>query len=172
MFEEELRHVANDLIVACRQMKVWLVTAESCTGGLMGAAVTSIPGVSDVFWGGIVSYQNEAKAQLLGVTNRTLERMGAVSAQCAEEMAQGAVEQVWNGKPVLAISATGIAGPGGALPEKPVGTVWIGVAWRIGKKHGVESQLLRLDGDRDAVRLKTVREALVMARACLEKVSQ
>ncbi len=170
--EEQLRNAADELLQACRKAGVWLATAESCTGGCIGGTITAIPGSSDVFWGGIIAYQNEVKAQLLQVSDRTLAHAGAVSKQCAEEMAQGAVTQVWNGKPVLAVAVTGIAGPGGALPEKPVGTVWIGVAWRIGRAVGVETDLFRFEGDRDAVRSQTVFEALTMARACLEKVSQ
>ncbi len=172
MPELKIREAASELLAACRQAGVWLVTAESCTGGHIGGALTAISGSSDVFWGGIIAYQNEVKKQLLQVSETTLAQCGAVSAVCAEEMALGAASLIRTDKPVLAISATGIAGPTGALPEKPVGTVWIGVAWRAGETTGVEANLFRFSGERDDVRAQTVYEALVMAQQCLEKVSQ
>ena len=131
-----------------------LVTAESCTGGLIAAACTAVAGSSDWFERGIVSYSNEAKTELLGVPAVTIAAHGAVSEPVVVAMAEGALRHAhahW------AVAVTGIAGPGGAVPGKPVGTVWLAVAhtgdptrrWR-----------LQLDGDRSAVRMQTVQRAL------------
>jgi PncC family amidohydrolase len=102
-----------------------LATAESCTGGLVGHRITNVPGSSEVYLGGIVSYSNEAKLSLLGVSRATLERHGAVSEQTVLEMARGAREALGA---EIGLSVSGIAGPGGGSPEKPVGTVWIGLS--------------------------------------------
>jgi PncC family amidohydrolase len=110
--------------------------AESCTGGLLASYVTSVPGVSSVFPGSLVTYGNEAKRSLLGVSAGTLERFGAVSAECAAEMARGAMERFGT---LVAVSVTGVAGPGGGSAEKPVGTVWFAAAHRDGAmrlRHG------------------------------------
>ncbi len=159
--EEDMR-LASELIEACRQSGVHLATAESCTGGLIGATITAVAGASEVFWGGILSYQNEVKEQLLGVQATTLATVGAVSEACAGEMARGAQRAL---KAELALSATGIAGPGGATPEKPVGTVWIGVALR----ERVVVKGFTFEGDRTAVRLQTVHEALKLALETLKE---
>lgn len=114
-----------------RRRDLKLVTAESCTGGLIGHRITNIPGSSDYYLGGIVSYAYEAKECLLGVRHETLTQFGAVSRETALEMAAGAREAL-SGKfrldQMVGISVTGIAGPGGGLPNKPVGTVWIGLS--------------------------------------------
>jgi PncC family amidohydrolase len=104
--------------------------AESCTGGLIASSAASIPGVSAVFPGGVVTYSNRAKTECLRVAPETIERHGAVSAQCAAEMAQGALKLFHT---VIAVSVTGIAGPGGGSPEKPVGTVWFAVSHEGGR---------------------------------------
>ena len=108
-------------------------TAESCTGGLIGAAITSISGSSACFHGGIIAYDNRIKQENLGVQKATLEGYGAVSSQTAKAMAEGAIRTL---SVDMAVSVTGIAGPGGGTEEKPVGTVWIGFAFKEKKDAG------------------------------------
>ena len=131
-----------------------MATAESCTGGLLAAACTSVGGSSDWFERGVVSYSDAAKTELLGVPAALIERHGAVSREVALSMAEGALQR---SRVALALAVTGIAGPGGATPGKPVGTVWRGVA-----VQGLppRAELLQLGGDRAAVRGQTVRRAL------------
>jgi nicotinamide-nucleotide amidase len=131
-----------------------LATAESCTGGWIAQAVTSIAGSSEWFERGFVTYSNEAKAELLGVPVALIEAHGAVSAEVARAMAEGAL---LHSHAQLAVAVTGIAGPTGATPGKPVGTVWLAVA-RAGVAASAE--LLMLAGDRAAVREQTVQHAL------------
>jgi nicotinamide-nucleotide amidase len=134
--------------------KGWrLATAESCTGGLIAASCTALAGSSDWFERGFVTYSNAAKTELLGVDAARIAADGAVSEQTALAMVRGALKRA----PVqLAVAVTGIAGPGGAVPGKPVGTVW--VAWGTAKTQ--QAELLQLPGDRDAVRSATVLAAL------------
>ena len=141
-------------LAAALRARGWrLAAAESCTGGLIAAACTALAGSSDWFERGFVSYSNQAKTELLGVDPALLGRVGAVSEEVARAMAQGALHRA----PVaLAVAVTGIAGPGGAVPGKPVGTVWL--AW--GTARGVQAERLQLAGDRDAVRAATVHAAL------------
>ncbi len=160
--EQDCRALAERVLEACRQQGFRLAVAESCTGGLIGASLTAVPGASDVFEGGILSYQNRVKEALLGVQAQTLESVGAVSPQCAREMALGACRALGAD---VALSATGVAGPGGGSAEKPVGTVCIGCAVR----GACEVQVCHFSGDRDAVRRETVREALNLALRCLRK---
>lgn len=120
------------LVEYLRKNGLKLACAESCTGGLMAKRITDIAGCSDVFVGGCVTYANEAKTALLGVKEKTLEKYGAVSSQTAMEMAKG-VRQRLNAD--IGISSTGIAGPGGGTPEKPVGTVYIGVSTKDGESY-------------------------------------
>lgn len=137
-----------------------LATAESCTGGLIAAACTQVAGSSDWFERGFVTYSNAAKTALLGVPAALIEAHGAVSEPVARAMAEGARERA----PVqLAVAVTGIAGPGGAVPGKPVGTVWLATAG----PGGTRAERLQLAGDRDAVRAQTVAAALqrLLARA-------
>ena len=132
-----------------------LASAESCTGGLLAAACTSVAGSSDWFERGFVSYSNAAKVDLLGVDDGLIARHGAVSEEVARAMASGALAHA----PVqIAIAVTGIAGPGGAVAGKPVGTVWLGLA----DATDVRAKRLNLDGDRGAVREQTVHAALAM----------
>jgi nicotinamide-nucleotide amidase len=141
-----------------------LAAAESCTGGLIAAACTSVAGSSDWFERGFVTYSNEAKIELLGVEQDLLQQHGAVSEEVARAMAAGALQRA----PVqLAGSVTGIAGPGGAVPGKPVGTVWMSLAWL--DEHGatqVQASRLDLPGDRSAVRGATVAAALQALTGC------
>ncbi len=136
-----------------------LATAESCTGGLIAAACTSVAGSSDWFERGVVSYSNEAKCELLGVPAALIAQHGAVSEAVARAMAEGALQR---SSAQRAVAVTGIAGPGGATPGKPVGTVWLAVACRGDADANVDVQatLLQLSGDRAAVRHHTVTQAL------------
>jgi nicotinamide-nucleotide amidase len=148
---------ARRLLAACETRGLWLVTAESCTGGLIVACLTEIPGSSSVVERGYVTYDNRAKQELLGVPAGTIERFGAVSEEVARAMAEGALE----GAGVdLAIACTGIAGPGGATPNKPVGLVYLAVARRGGPTlHAREV----FPGDRSAIRSASVDAALDLA---------
>jgi nicotinamide-nucleotide amidase len=130
-----------------------LVSAESCTGGWVAQAVTSIAGSSAWFERGFVTYSNEAKRELLGVKAATLRKYGAVSEETAREMARGALAR---SKGNLALAVTGIAGPGGGIPDKPVGTVCF--AWYYEKQSRSETR--RFSGDRESVRRKSVIRAL------------
>jgi len=141
------------LAVALRARGWRMATAESCTGGLIAAACTQLAGSSDWFERGFVTYSNAAKTELLGVDPALVESQGAVSEPVARAMVQGALRRA----PVeLAVAVTGIAGPGGAVPGKPVGTVWL--AW--GTAFAVQAERLQLGGSRDDVRSATVRAAL------------
>jgi PncC family amidohydrolase len=132
----------------------WTVaTAESCTGGLVGALLTERPGSSAYYLGGVVAYANDAKLHLLGVPPAVLARHGAVSAPVAEAMAAGA-RLVFQAD--LAVSLTGIAGPGGGSPDKPVGLVYLGLA----TARGTATRRLLLQGDRGAVRARAAEAAL------------
>lgn len=136
----------------------WRITcAESCTGGLIAAACTSVAGSSDWFECGIVSYSNAAKIELLGVDPALIASQGAVSEPVAAAMARGALGRAGA---ALAVAVTGIAGPGGAVPGKPVGTVWLALARLDGGAPVVQAERLQLAGDRSAVREATVRAAL------------
>ena len=138
---------------ALRRKRWQLVAAESCTGGLVAAACTALAGSSDWFERGFVTYSNEAKTEMLGVHAALIAAQGAVSEAVARAMVQGALQR---SSATLAVAVTGIAGPGGAVPGKPVGTVWL--AW--GTALQVHAELLQLGGDRDAVRGATVSAAL------------
>jgi len=140
-----------------------MATAESCTGGWIAKAVTDIGGSSQWFVEGFVTYGNESKVRCLGVSRAVLKSAGAVSESTARAMAKGALTR---SKADLAVAVTGIAGPGGAAPGKPVGTVWLGWAERRGSRIHVAVQLKRFRGDREAVRRQAVCIALqgILAR--------
>ena len=143
--------------------KGWQITcAESCTGGGVGYAITSISGSSAWFKKGFITYSNDAKQELLGVSEDTLIQHGAVSAQTVEKMAKGAAKKA-NAEVAIAIS--GVAGPGGGTLNKPVGTVWFGF-YINGQSI---SQKLMITGDRQAVRIKAIEYALSSALVLLQK---
>jgi nicotinamide-nucleotide amidase len=159
VFDAETLAFAQSVLDACRARGWHIATAESCTGGLVAAALTAIPGSSDVVERGFVTYSNEAKSTLLGVSSETLAVHGAVSAETAAAMAQGAVAHA----PVdLAISVIGIAGPGGATPSKPVGLVFFGLRRRNGL---CRTERHVFPGDRSAVRQAALEEALRLLKA-------
>jgi nicotinamide-nucleotide amidase len=133
-----------------------LVTAESCTGGWIAKALTDVAGSSQWFTEGFVTYSNESKVLRLGVPRSVLQKHGAVSEAVARAMAAGALKRTAVN---LAVAVTGIAGPGGGVPGKPVGTVWLAWAERRGARIQVAVQRKLFRGDRDAVRRKTVRAA-------------
>lgn len=139
-----------------------ITTAESCTGGLVSGRIVNASGASEVFNQSFVTYSNEAKNQLLGVKKETLDRVGAVSAETAEQMACGAAKAA---KAQVALSVTGIAGPDGGTPEKPVGLVYIGCF--CFDKTVVEKHIFK--GDRMEVRNSSVEAALTLAKKCLEE---
>ena len=137
-------------LIACGKT---CATAESCTGGGVGSALTAVPGSSEVYLGGVVSYANSVKQNVLGVSASILERKGAVSPECAAAMAEGARRLTGAD---IAVSTTGIAGPGGATPEKPVGLVWFGLS----TASGTRTEHRIFGGDRAAVRAAAVQFAL------------
>tara|TARA_Y100001934_G_scaffold272886_1_gene362062 strand:- start:79601 stop:80113 length:513 start_codon:yes stop_codon:yes gene_type:complete len=153
-FPKELNDSAEMLIHLCREKNVLLSTIESCTGGLLAGCLTDIAGSSDVLDRGFVTYSNEAKNEEVGVSIETLEKFGAVSAPVAIEMCSGALTR----QPIgAAASLTGIAGPGGATADKPVGLVFIGIATR--SSNPVAHRYI-FEGDRQAVRTAAVTEAI------------
>ena len=152
--DAELARLARDIGARLQAGRDMLVTAESCTGGWIAKTVTDVAGSSAWFDCGLAAYSYEAKQALLGVRPHTLEEHGAVSRETAIEMVSGAL--VHSGATV-AVAVTGIAGPGGGTEDKPVGTVWI--AWK--RRGGYpQAELFAFAGDRDAVRRRTVAEAL------------
>jgi nicotinamide-nucleotide amidase len=157
MIDRALRNKATHLLELCRARGLRIATAESCTGGLVAAALTEIAGSSDVVECGFVTYSNEAKEAMLGVPAAMLKRYGAVSAQTAKAMAAGALK---NSRADLAVAITGIAGPGGGSKQKPVGLVHFAAASRGGR----QIMLRKLFGTvgRGRVRLRSVVEALAL----------
>ena len=156
MFGPDIHDLARRVVENYISVKKRIVTAESCTGGLVAAALTEIPGSSAVLERGFISYSNDAKVELLGVLPYLLTDYGAVSSQTAEAMAQGALEFSLAD---VAVSITGIAGPDGGTPDKPVGLVYIGIANRDGIVFHSRSEF---KGDRDDIRRQAVHEALVL----------
>jgi nicotinamide-nucleotide amidase len=156
---DPLAALAAHVLDACRAKGLKLAAAESCTGGLIMASLTAIAGSSDVVERGFVTYSNEAKTALLGVPEALLAAHGAVSAEVAAAMAAGVLSHA----PVdLAVSVTGIAGPSGATPTKPVGLVFLGIARRGGP---VRTERHVFPGDRAAVRTAATRRALDLLAA-------
>ncbi len=164
MTDDAVKAAATALLDLCKQKHLMVATAESCTGGLVAGAMTEIAGSSDVVDRGFVTYSNEAKQQMLGVSADTLAQYGAVSRQTAEEMAKGVLAHA----PVdLAVSITGIAGPGGGSVDKPVGLVHFAAASRDGQLVHVEKRF----GDigRSEVRRQSVLQALAMLHNAADK---
>lgn len=155
---------AESLVRFFSEHRLTCATAESCTGGGVGHAITAVPGSSAVFNGGIISYSNEIKQRLLGVTGQTLADFGAVSPECASAMAEGARERL---AADFAVSITGIAGPGGGSAEKPVGTV----CFAVSSKCGVVTDRCFFPGDRAAVRSAAVEHALQLLISAAQKHS-
>jgi nicotinamide-nucleotide amidase len=160
---EELRVAAAAVLDSCRARGLKVATAESCTGGLVVGALTGIAGSSDVVDRSFVTYSNEAKQQMLGVPSATLRDFGAVSRQTAEAMARGALGKA---DADIVVAITGVAGPGGGSPDKPVGLVHFAAAARGGALTHVEMRY----GDigRSEVRDKSVLEALAMLKELAE----
>lgn len=152
--ERALFELAEQVGTALKMRAMMLATAESCTGGWVGEAVTAVPGSSLWFDRGFITYTNEAKREMLGVAAATLERHGAVSEQAVREMASGALN---HSRAQVALAISGIAGPGGGTAEKPVGTVWI--AWAFAK-GAVASEKRVFAGGRREVRQQAVERAL------------
>lgn len=149
---------AQKLIDLASEKNVTIATAESCTGGLIGAAITSISGSSKPFKGGIIAYDNSVKTKLLGVSPSVLGKYGAVSQKTAERMAAGVIERLGVD---MAVSVTGIAGPGGGSEDKPVGTVWMGLAVKTDDNINIKTTLHSFgDIGRNKVRDVTCYEAL------------
>jgi nicotinamide-nucleotide amidase len=163
-FSTGLLKAAEHLLQTCRRKGRLIATAESCTGGLIAGVLTAVPGSSDVVDCGFVTYSNDAKAKMIGVPEATIRQHGAVSADVAVAMAQGAIAQ---SRAHLAIAVTGVAGPGGGTAIKPVGLVWLAAAARDGH---VRTRELRLgDIGREEVRLATVGEALAMLQELADR---
>jgi nicotinamide-nucleotide amidase len=157
LYGEDGVDLAAVVLDLCRAKGLTIGVAESCTGGLLGARLTAIPGSSDVVIGGVIAYSNELKSALLDVPPGVLAHQGAVSDPVVRAMASGA--RAATGASV-GVAITGIAGPGGGSEEKPVGTVWIATDL----EGAVESRRLRLIGDRAEVRQRAVQAALEMVR--------
>ena len=153
----------DDLLAAARARGLMLATAESCTGGLIAGTLTEVPGSSDVFDRGFVTYSNAAKVEMLGIQSATLEAVGAVSEEIAAEMAQGALAR---SQADVAVSVTGIAGPGGS-EHKPEGRVCFGLA----TAQGVRTETVEFGAiGRTAVRQATVAYALALLRAAVDSI--
>lgn len=163
MFPTETLYAARLLLGAAEDRALRIVTAESCTGGLIAACLTEIPGSSRAFERGFVTYSNRAKEDLLGVPGDLIADSGAVSEAVARAMAEGALE---NSRAHVAVAVTGVAGPDGGTPFKPVGLVHLAVART---NHAMRHQELRLGPlERGEIRLKTVDAAIAAMRAMIE----
>ncbi len=162
LFAEDERPVEALVLDACREQGLTLATAESCTGGLVAARLTSVPGSSDVVLGGVVAYADEVKARELGVSQELLERHGSVSPEVAAAMAAGGRERL---RADVAVAVTGIAGPGGGSEEKPVGLVHL----HAEGPGGSLARELNLPGERDAIRGRATVAALHLVRTLLSR---
>ena len=168
-----MTRLAQNLITLATEKSAMLVSAESCTGGMIAVALTDIAGSSVVFGRGFVTYSNTAKSELLDVNPQIITEHGAVSSQVAEAMAEGAIRctsQPPNIIHSIAVSVSGIAGPDGGTPAKPVGTVWFGIAHRTDDKTTVQSQseMMLFDGSRHDIRTRATDHALGMIMELLK----
>jgi len=163
MIDQEMRDAAVALLDLCKARHLTVATAESCTGGLLAAALTDVPGSSAVVDRGFVTYTNDAKQQMIGVPPPTIEKYGAVSRETAEAMAKGALAHA---QVDLAVSITGIAGPSGAMPGKPIGLVHFAAAARSGRLIHHDRKFGDLG--RSEVRRRSVLEAMAMLRELAE----
>jgi nicotinamide-nucleotide amidase len=163
MFSAELVDEAQRLLAELRTRQMMLATAESCTGGLLTGLLTEVPGASDVVERGFVTYSNKAKTSCLGVPSQLLAKHGAVSAEVALAMAEGALV---NSEADLAIAVTGVAGPGGGSVKKPVGLVWLAIARAGGTPLRTEWRFGDLG--RSRIRLEALRAALGFVRQALD----
>ncbi|HEX4745587.1 MAG TPA: competence/damage-inducible protein A [Gaiellaceae bacterium] len=161
LFSEDERTISEIVVDLCRARGLRLATAESCTGGLVASRLTSVPGSSDVFVGSVVAYANVVKEEVLGVPGALVAQYGAVSEEVAAAMAAGARERLGAD---VAVAVTGVAGPGGATPEKPVGLVFVHAVGPDGER-GVRTEL---PGDRDMIRGRATAAALHLVRRLLE----
>jgi nicotinamide-nucleotide amidase len=162
LFAEDERGIEEIVLTLCRSQGLKLAAAESCTGGMVAERITSVPGASDVFAGSVVTYSNALKHHLLGVSSELLERHGAVSAEVAAAMASGARMQLGSD---VAVAVTGIAGPAGGTPEKPVGLVYLHAA----SPGGERGRELNLPGERDQIRRRSTVAALHLLRTLLTR---
>jgi len=162
LYSTDGRSVEELVLDRCRERSLHLATAESCTGGLIAARLTSLPGSTDVIVGGIVSYANEVKIEQLGVAPELIEQHGAVSAEVAEAMARGARERLGVD---VAVSVTGVAGPGGGTEDKPVGLVY----FHAETPDGGHGSHFNFPGDRDSIRRRSVVASLHLVRRLLEQ---
>ena len=162
MGEQQKKTLAEEVVELLKMDELTVTTAESCTGGLVAARLVDVPGVSEVFKQGLITYSNKAKRKLLNVKKTTLKEFGAVSEKTAREMAKGAI--LASGADA-AIATTGIAGPDGGTEEKPVGLVYIGVSVR-GQMYVEE---YHFEGERSEVRESTVQAALALLKKGLEE---
>ncbi len=159
---EDIFKLAHEVLDTARVKGLSIATAESCTGGGIGAALTAIPGSSDVFLGGVIAYANRIKHDVLGVREDTLIQYGAVSGPVAKAMAEGVLRLTGAD---LAVSVTGIAGPGGGTPDKPVGTVWVGLAQRHGSHAHTAAQDFHFGNPgREQIRTATIKASLEMLK--------
>lgn len=157
IYAEGEQDMPSVILALCRERGLTLALAESCTGGLLGARLTAIPGSSDVLLGGVIAYANGVKRDMVGVSESELAQQGAVSEPVARQMAEGVRERLGAS---IGIAITGIAGPGGGTPDKPVGTVWVAVAF----PDGTRAHLLRLLGDREEIRRRATQSSLELVR--------
>lgn len=151
----ELEVLVAEVGEALKSHNTMVVTAESCTGGMIAEVLTSIPGSSAWFDRAYITYSYESKREMLGVRETTIQHSGSVSKRCVKEMALGALQQ---SHAQVSVACSGIAGPGGGTVDKPVGTVWL--AWARQGHEDIVTQLMHFDGDRQSIREQTTRTAL------------